>query len=93
MAGSVSSLEGFSPGSHGGETNYYGAAGQGAGGWLGRREACYEDKEEEWLIPWVLIPITGPSVQSHKQICAWLLAKNRIQLNSKWMDNLLINHF
>lgn len=62
MAGSVSSLEGFSPGSHGGETNYYGAAGRGAGGWLGRREACYEDKEEEWQIPWVLIPISGARV-------------------------------
>lgn len=62
MAGSIGSLEGFSPSSHGGETIYYGAAGRGAGGWLGRREACYEDKEEEWQIPWVLIPITGPWV-------------------------------
>lgn len=62
MAGSISSLEGFSPSSHGGEIIYYGAAGRGAGGWLGRREACYEDKEEEWQIPWVLIPITGPWV-------------------------------
>lgn len=60
MAGSVSSLEGFSPSSHGGETNYYGAAGRGAGGWLGRRDVCYDDKEEEWQIPWLLIPITGP---------------------------------
>lgn len=66
MAGSVSSLEGFSPSSHGGEANYCGAAGRGAGGWLGRREACYDEKEEEWSIPWVLLPITGVLFISQK---------------------------
>lgn len=60
-AGSVSSLEGFSPGSHGGESNHHGAAcrGGGVGGWLGRREGGYGEEEEEWAIPWVLIPISG----------------------------------
>ena len=63
MAGSVSSLEGFSPGSHSGEMNHHGAAGRGGGGGgLGRRAAEYEEEEEQWAIPWVLIPITGLSV-------------------------------
>ncbi|XP_034021080.1 uncharacterized protein tasora [Thalassophryne amazonica] len=51
-AGSVSSLEGFSPSSHSGETNHRGPG--RAGGALVRRE-----EEEQWDIPWVLIPITG----------------------------------
>lgn len=58
MTGSISSLEGFSPSSHSGETNHHGAAGRG-GVWLGRRERGCEEKDEEWQIPWVLIPITG----------------------------------
>ncbi|XP_058486894.1 protein TASOR isoform X2 [Solea solea] len=53
-AGSVSSLEGFSPSSHSGEMNLHRAA----GGRGGRGAGGYED-EEEWEIPWVLIPITG----------------------------------
>ncbi|XP_033482081.1 protein TASOR isoform X2 [Epinephelus lanceolatus] len=53
-AGSVSSLEGFSPSSHSGEMNHHG----GRGGGLGRR-AYEEEEEEEGEIPWVLIPITG----------------------------------
>lgn len=63
MAGSVSSLEGFSPSSHSGEMNHHGAAGRGGGGGggggLGRRAGGYEEEEEEGEIPWVLIPITG----------------------------------
>nr|XP_020466781.1 protein TASOR [Monopterus albus] len=57
-AGSISSLEGFSPSSHSGEINHYGAAFRGGGG-MGKRAGCYEEEEEEWEIPWVLIPITG----------------------------------
>lgn len=51
--GSVSSLEGFSPSSHSGETNHH-------GGWQGGRGGggC-EEEAEEGAIPWVLIPITG----------------------------------
>ncbi|KAI3369721.1 hypothetical protein L3Q82_024567 [Scortum barcoo] len=56
-AGSVSSLEGFSPSSHSGEMNHHGPAGRGGGG-LGRRAGAYEEEEEEGEIPWVLIPIT-----------------------------------
>ncbi|XP_017286994.1 protein TASOR [Kryptolebias marmoratus] len=56
-AGSVSSLEGFSPGSHSGDTNHHGAPGRG--GRLGRKGAANEAEEKEWEIPWVLIPITG----------------------------------
>ncbi|XP_034440310.1 uncharacterized protein tasora isoform X2 [Hippoglossus hippoglossus] len=52
-AGSVSSLEGFSPSSHSGEMNHRGGRG------LGRGAGVYEDDEEEGEIPWVLIPITG----------------------------------
>jgi len=67
-AGSVSSLEGFSPGSHSGEMNHHGAAGRGAGGagGLERRAGGYEKEEEDvqWEIPWVLIPITGPCAHS-----------------------------
>lgn len=61
----MSSLEGFSPSSHSGETNHHGAARGGGRGGLGRRAGGYgEEEEEEWQIPWVLIPITGLSVQS-----------------------------
>uniref|UniRef100_A0AAQ5XWM0 DUF3715 domain-containing protein n=1 Tax=Amphiprion ocellaris TaxID=80972 RepID=A0AAQ5XWM0_AMPOC len=56
MAGSVSSLEGFSPSSHSGETNHHGAAGRGGG--LGKRTGGYEE-EGQGEIPWILIPITG----------------------------------
>ncbi|KAM9365564.1 protein TASOR-like [Pholidichthys leucotaenia] len=55
-AGSISSLEGFSPGSHSGEGNHHGAAARGAR--LGR-SADYDEEEEVHDIPWVLIPITG----------------------------------
>ncbi|XP_040014619.1 protein TASOR isoform X4 [Xiphias gladius] len=57
-AGSVSSLEGFSPSSHSGEMNHHGAASRGGGG-LGRRTGGYEEEEEGGEIPWILIPITG----------------------------------
>ncbi|KAI9526621.1 hypothetical protein NQZ68_038001 [Dissostichus eleginoides] len=58
--GSISSSEGFSPGSHSGEGNHHGAAGRGGG--LGKRAGGYEEEEEEQdKIPWVLIPITGLS--------------------------------
>ncbi|XP_029357855.1 protein TASOR-like isoform X2 [Echeneis naucrates] len=57
-AGSISSLEGFSPSSHSGDTNHHGAAGRGGGG-LGRRVGGYEEDEVEREIPWVLIPISG----------------------------------
>ncbi|KAM9361353.1 protein TASOR [Symphorus nematophorus] len=59
--GSVSSLEGFSPSSHSGETNHHGAAGRTGGGGgrrLGRRAGGYEEEDEEAEIPWVLIPLT-----------------------------------
>ncbi|XP_040014622.1 protein TASOR isoform X7 [Xiphias gladius] len=59
-AGSVSSLEGFSPSSHSGEMNHHGAASRGGGG-LGRRTGGYEEEEEGGEIPWILIPITGIS--------------------------------
>nr|XP_057910663.1 protein TASOR isoform X2 [Doryrhamphus excisus] len=49
-AGSVSSLEGFSPS---GDTYHHG------GGVLGKSTGGYEDDEDEWEIPWVLTPITG----------------------------------
>ncbi|XP_041835698.1 protein TASOR isoform X2 [Melanotaenia boesemani] len=59
-AGSISSLEGFSPSSHSGDTNHHGAAGRGGGRvMLGRKAEANEQEEEEWEIPWVLIPITG----------------------------------
>ncbi|XP_070696328.1 protein TASOR [Pempheris klunzingeri] len=67
MAGSVSSLEGFSPSSHSGEMNHHGAAGRGGGGGLGRRVEGYEEEEEEWEIPWVLIPITGLCSERYTQ--------------------------
>uniref|UniRef100_UPI0037E9AD00 protein TASOR n=1 Tax=Semicossyphus pulcher TaxID=241346 RepID=UPI0037E9AD00 len=54
-AGSVSSLEGFSPGSHSGEMNHHGAAGG------------YEEVEEQWEIPWILIPITGLCSERYTQ--------------------------
>ncbi|XP_014827939.1 PREDICTED: protein TASOR [Poecilia mexicana] len=63
-AGSVSSLEGFSPGSHSGEPNHHGGRG---GGRLGRKAAANEEEEEEWEIPWVLIPITGLSSERYSQ--------------------------
>ncbi|XP_056243599.1 protein TASOR isoform X1 [Seriola aureovittata] len=75
-AGSVSSLEGFSPSSHSGEMNHHGAAcrggggvggGGGGGGALGRRAGGYEEDEEEGMIPWVLIPITGLCSQRYTQ--------------------------
>ncbi|XP_055365092.1 protein TASOR [Betta splendens] len=56
QTGSISSLEGFSPSSHSGETNHHGAA--RAGG-RGRRAGAHEEEDEECQIPWVLIPITG----------------------------------
>ncbi|XP_069025657.1 protein TASOR isoform X2 [Embiotoca jacksoni] len=71
MAGSVSSLEGFSPGSHSGETNHHGPAGRGIGGgggglgWMWRTAASFEEQEEEGEIPWVLIPITGLSSERY----------------------------
>ncbi|XP_024915789.1 uncharacterized protein tasora isoform X2 [Cynoglossus semilaevis] len=62
-ADSVSSLEGFSPGSHSGEMNLHRAAGgrekKGAGE--------YEEDEEEWEIPWVLIPITGTAKDKQEE--------------------------
>ncbi|KAM9859276.1 protein TASOR [Aulostomus maculatus] len=61
MAGSISSLEGFSPS---GEVNHHGPPGRGGG--LLRRAGGYE-AEEEGLIPWVLIPITGLSSQRYTQ--------------------------
>nr|XP_019952270.1 PREDICTED: protein TASOR isoform X1 [Paralichthys olivaceus] len=59
-AGSVSSLEGFSPSSHSGEMNH--RAGRGLG-----RGTVYGDDEEEEEIPWVLIPITGLSSDRYSQ--------------------------
>ncbi|XP_042365956.1 protein TASOR-like isoform X2 [Plectropomus leopardus] len=59
-AGSVSSLEGFSPSSHSGEMNHHG----GRGGGLGRR-VDEEEEEDEGEIPWVLIPITGVCSQRY----------------------------
>uniref|UniRef100_A0A3Q1GU32 Uncharacterized LOC110971626 n=1 Tax=Acanthochromis polyacanthus TaxID=80966 RepID=A0A3Q1GU32_9TELE len=64
MAGSVSSLEGFSPSSHSGETNHQGAAGRGGG--MGRRTGGYEE-EGQGEIPWVLIPITGLCSERYTQ--------------------------
>ncbi|KAF3856754.1 hypothetical protein F7725_017477 [Dissostichus mawsoni] len=43
--GSISSSEGFSPGSHSGEGNHHGAAGRGGG--LEKRAGGYEEEEEE----------------------------------------------
>ncbi|XP_062264804.1 uncharacterized protein tasora isoform X1 [Platichthys flesus] len=57
-AGSVSSLEGFSPSSHSGEMNRRG---------LGRGAGVNEGDEDEGLIPWVLIPITGLSSDRYSQ--------------------------
>ncbi|XP_068171229.1 protein TASOR-like [Antennarius striatus] len=66
--GSVSSLEGFSPSSHSGDMNHYGAAGRVEGRvWLGRKEGRSEDDEEEVEIPWVLIPITGLRSEGYAQ--------------------------
>ncbi|XP_074493745.1 protein TASOR isoform X2 [Sebastes fasciatus] len=69
-AGSVSSLEGFSPSSHSGEMNHHAAAGRGGGG-LGKKAGGYEEEEEEaeirWEIPWILIPITGVCSQRYTQ--------------------------
>ncbi|XP_047203621.1 protein TASOR isoform X4 [Girardinichthys multiradiatus] len=65
-AGSVSSLEGFSPSSHGGESTHHG--GRGGGGRLGKKVAANEEQEEEeWEIPWVLIPITGLCSERYSQ--------------------------
>ncbi|XP_044206100.1 uncharacterized protein LOC122981439 [Thunnus albacares] len=76
-AGSVSSLEGFSPSSHSGEMNHHGASGRGGGGGggvgggggLGRRTGGFEEEEEqqEGEIPWVLIPITGLCSERYTQ--------------------------
>ncbi|XP_026162783.1 uncharacterized protein tasora isoform X2 [Mastacembelus armatus] len=63
-AGSISSLEGFSPSSHSGEMNH-GAAGRGGG--MGRRTGGFEEDDEEWEIPWVLIPITGLCSERYTQ--------------------------
>ncbi|KAF3690273.1 Protein TASOR [Channa argus] len=65
-AGSISSLEGFSPSSHSGEMNHHVAARGGGGGGLGRRAGGFEEEEEEWEIPWVLIPITGLCSERYK---------------------------
>ncbi|CAJ1052004.1 protein TASOR isoform X3 [Xyrichtys novacula] len=69
MAGSVSSLEGFSPSSHSGETNHRGGGGGGGrGGEEGlRRRGGYEEEEGEWEIPWILIPITGLCSERYTQ--------------------------
>ncbi|XP_037346508.2 protein TASOR isoform X2 [Pungitius pungitius] len=68
-AGSVSSLEGFSPSSHSGEMNHHGGAARegGGGGGLEQRAGAYEKEEEhiQWEIPWVLIPITGVCSQRY----------------------------
>ncbi|XP_044066398.1 protein TASOR isoform X2 [Siniperca chuatsi] len=64
-AGSISSLEGFSPSSHSGEMNHHGAAGRGEG--LGRRAGGFEEDEEEGEVPWVLIPITGLCSERYTQ--------------------------
>ncbi|KAM3621562.1 uncharacterized protein V6R79_012819 [Siganus canaliculatus] len=61
--GSVSSLEGFSPSSHSGETLNHHRGAAGGGGGLGRRPGAYEEAEGE--IPWVLIPITGLSSERY----------------------------
>uniref|UniRef100_A0A8C4IIZ5 TASOR pseudo-PARP domain-containing protein n=1 Tax=Dicentrarchus labrax TaxID=13489 RepID=A0A8C4IIZ5_DICLA len=66
-AGSISSLEGFSPSSHSGEMNHHGVAGRGGGGGLGRRAGGYEEEEEGGEIPWVLIPITGLCSERYTQ--------------------------
>ncbi|XP_075951683.1 protein TASOR isoform X1 [Anarhichas minor] len=63
-AGSISSLEGFSPSSHSGEMNHHRGGGGGEGG-LERRAGGYEKEEGE--IPWVLIPITGVCSQRYTQ--------------------------
>ncbi|XP_060897283.1 protein TASOR isoform X1 [Labrus mixtus] len=55
-AGSISSLEGFSPSSHSGETNH-----------TRGRTRGYEEVEEEWEIPWILIPITGLRSERYTQ--------------------------
>ncbi|XP_028285259.1 protein TASOR isoform X2 [Parambassis ranga] len=70
MAGSISSLEGFSPSSHSGETNHHGRGGGGGGGGgrgLGRGAGGYEEEEVEGEIPWVLIPITGLCSERYTQ--------------------------
>ncbi|XP_031589390.1 protein TASOR isoform X3 [Oreochromis aureus] len=64
-AGSVSSLEGFSPSSHSGEMNHHGAAARGGRRELERKMEFDEDDEEEYEIPWVLIPITGLSSERY----------------------------
>ncbi|KAM9757993.1 LOW QUALITY PROTEIN: protein TASOR [Menidia menidia] len=65
-AGSISSLEGFSPGSQSGDAGQHGAAGRRGGG-LWRRAEANEEPEEEWEIPWVLIPITGLCSERYSQ--------------------------
>ncbi|KAM4588181.1 protein TASOR isoform 2-T2 [Odontesthes bonariensis] len=65
-AGSISSLEGFSPGSQSGDTNQHGAAGRRGGG-LRKKVETNEEPEEEWEIPWVLIPITGLCSERYSQ--------------------------
>ncbi|RVE72547.1 hypothetical protein OJAV_G00039820 [Oryzias javanicus] len=64
-AGSISSLEGFSPGSHSGETNHHGDGGRG--GLRRKVELPGEEEEENWPIPWILIPITGLSSERYAQ--------------------------
>ncbi|XP_075996355.1 protein TASOR [Genypterus blacodes] len=72
-AGSISSLEGFSPSSHSGEMNQHtadrgGGGGGGGGGerlWRGARGD--EEENEEGEIPWVLIPITGLCSERYTQ--------------------------
>ncbi|XP_029908234.1 protein TASOR isoform X2 [Myripristis murdjan] len=66
-AGSVSSLEGFSPSSHSGDSAPQGPAVR-EGGSLKRRAGDEEDDVEEGgEIPWVLIPITGLSSERYTQ--------------------------
>ncbi|XP_061747600.1 protein TASOR [Nerophis ophidion] len=59
-AGSVSSLEGFSPS---GDHSLHG----GGGGGLARTAGGYEDDEKQCKIPWVLTPITGLCSERYTQ--------------------------
>ncbi|KAF7656332.1 hypothetical protein LDENG_00042900 [Lucifuga dentata] len=65
-AGSVSSLEGFSPSSHSGEINHHGAGERGGEG-FGRSMGGDDEENDEGEIPWVLIPITGLRSERYTQ--------------------------